>query len=102
MSFNLKTADTDTTVRDDGATNLGVVLGTLIGAGLAYWHLALTTTHPHGVVIVISVSAGTFLGAFIGYRLGRQINKRPAPRVEKAILDATDKASEHPHHGGKT
>ena len=87
MSLKLKTADTDTTVRDDGATRVGIMVGAIVGACLVYWRLALTT-HPHSVVIVISVSAGTFLGAFIGWRLGRQIDKRLAPRVEQIIDNA--------------
>jgi hypothetical protein len=92
----LKSDNTAVSVKDDGATNLGVLLGTLIGAGMVYWRLAVTAQH-HGMIIVLSVSTGAFLGACVGAVIGRWL----MPRLEKAILNAADQAARHTNHGRK-
>jgi uncharacterized membrane protein YfcA len=100
MSYKLKSTDMATPIKDDRATNLGILFGTLSGAGLVYWRLAMISQY-HGMVIVLSVTVGVFIGAGIGAFLGHLIDKRFSSKVRRTILDAADYAAKHPRRGGK-
>ena len=96
----LKIRELATPIKKDGATDLGALIGAIIGAGLAYWALSLSPVAFHiGTIIVVAVAFGATLGVIVGVVLGRLIDLRLAPKVEQTIDNAP--TEQRPRNRGK-
>jgi hypothetical protein len=96
----IEMAKMSTPIKKDGATDLGALIGAIVGASLVYWGLASLTTHPLGSIIVLTVAAGAFIGLAIGIGIGSLIDLRLTPKVDQiADEDADHKISKNLPNG---
>jgi len=96
----IEMAKMSTPIKKDGATDLGALIGAIVGSGLVYWGLASLTTHPLGSIIVLTVAAGAFIGLAIGIGIGSLIDLRLTPKVDQiADEDADHKISKNLPNG---
>ena len=77
--------------KKDGVADLGAMIGAMVGAGLVYWGLASLTTHPLGIVTVLTVATGAFIGLAIGIAIGSLVDLRLTPKVNLI----TDEGADH-------
>lgn len=115
MSHKLKSNDSDTAPKHDDVPMLGAFVGAMIGFTMSYAGIVGTGGGFHQVIVrwglsfcvgdlanlAVTATIGLVVG-IPGYYLGRLIDRRLAPKIEKVVLDAADKAAGHqPQHRGK-